>query len=287
MIPTRSAGNLQGCFLSDSIPQHPESASQSPLVPGMVVNWLFRLCFSQTTSFLFIQQPSGPFAAIQLNQPNIELCRLFVLLGHLRHLQSKAVGTEVSHCHKGYGSCPGSFRSQISFKSYIKQGSLHYLNKVSNAPTRVFKWVFKSSSYFHSFCAAPARLAQPAPLFPGTRGCPALAGSEVNRRTPAIILVMNHTFLRTSLAGKYRLCRPVSKAGATNTSKPKSWWYFFWKALNHSTQRCWCTSCSCGAALWELHGSLTMDLSPAAGISCRCSPDEFLASELLWEIIHF
>lgn len=150
-----------------------------------------------------------------------------------------------------------------------------------------YRWVLESSSYFHSFCAASARLAHPAPLFPGTRGCPALAGSEVNRRTTAIILVMNHSFLRTSLEGKYRLCQPVSKTGGASTSEPKSWWYFFWKPLNRSVWRCWCTPCSCGAGLWELHGSLTMDLSPAAGIPCRCSPDGFLASELLWEIIYF
>lgn len=105
MFPTWSAGNLQGCRLSDSIPQQPESALQIPLVLGMVVNWLVRHCFSQTTSFLPIHQPSSPFAAFQLKQHRAVGCLCY--LATWGHAKSKSDGTVVSYCHKGCGSCPG------------------------------------------------------------------------------------------------------------------------------------------------------------------------------------
>lgn len=40
-------GNFQECFLSNSNPQQPESALQSPLLLEMMVNWLVRHCFSR------------------------------------------------------------------------------------------------------------------------------------------------------------------------------------------------------------------------------------------------
>ena len=135
-----------------------------------------------------------------------------------------------------------------------------------------YQLVLKSSSYFHSFCAASAQSAYPVPLLPGTSGCLAFAVHEVIKRTTTITLVMNRICLQTSLERKYWLYQSVSKWGVWCYQTFQNLWAggIFLENWPHcSVQRCWRTSCSCGAGfgrLWKGYVSLIMDVSHAAGI---------------------
>lgn len=135
-------------------------------------------------------------------------------------------------------------------------------------------WASKSSSYFHSFCAALALSAHPIPLLPGTSGCLGFAANEIIRRTTTSPLLritsVFKSHLLMSITWRKVLGTDPLAVGGTRLFRICEPGDIFWEKWPcGSIQRRWSTSCPCGAGcstLWAWCMSLITDVSHAAGI---------------------
>lgn len=157
-------------------------------------------------------------------------------------------------------------------------------------------WALKSSSYFHSFCAALALSAHPIPLLPGTSGCLGFAANEVIKRTtssPSLWITSGYkSHLVMSITWRKVLgTDPLASGWHQTFQNLWAWPYFLGKVALWQRSEVLEHIVPLWSRLWHtvdmMHVTYNGCKSCSRDTPYRCSPEGFLASQLLWKIVYF